>query len=238
MTYKFATENRNHQDLASGNVLYYRPGTTAFPVRLASELFQRCQHYLAREKSGPYTLYDPCCGGAYLLTALGFLHSRDIKRIYASDIDHNVIPLAEKNLSMLTSSGLEQRMQQLHQQLNEHGKESARLALESAVRLQTKIAEIPSYCFQTDITIQSPELPHHADIVLTDLPYGQLTQWEQQQGKQPIEYMFKNLRPVFSSKGIIAVVSPKKTPISPEGYNRLKRFSIGKRQILIFQALT
>ena len=42
MEYKFASERTNYTDLASGNVFYSLPGHPAFPVRLASEIYQRC----------------------------------------------------------------------------------------------------------------------------------------------------------------------------------------------------
>ena len=50
MSYKFAITDENYEDFASGRVLFNQHGTTAFPVRLASEIFQRCEHIL--ETSG------------------------------------------------------------------------------------------------------------------------------------------------------------------------------------------
>ncbi len=46
MPYQFAVDRPNYSDLASGRVLYSVPGHHAFPVRLASEIFQRCLAYL------------------------------------------------------------------------------------------------------------------------------------------------------------------------------------------------
>src|SRR2546421_8643108 len=54
--------------LFRSRVLYGGPGSSAFPVRLASEIFQRCRSRLAHQGAPPpYTLYDPCCGEGYLL---------------------------------------------------------------------------------------------------------------------------------------------------------------------------
>ena len=50
MQYKFAKEQPDYSDLASGRVFYSLPGHPAFPVRLASEVFQRCLAH--REDAG------------------------------------------------------------------------------------------------------------------------------------------------------------------------------------------
>ena len=55
MEYKFANEHANYADLASGHVFYSLPGHPAFPVRLASEIYQRC---LALRGTGNLSLYD------------------------------------------------------------------------------------------------------------------------------------------------------------------------------------
>ena len=60
----------------------------------------------AKGVQSPYTIYDPFCGVAYALTVLGFFHGADIKAIFASDIDENVLSLARKNLSLLSKDGL------------------------------------------------------------------------------------------------------------------------------------
>ena len=74
MKYKFAVDKEDYTDFASGRVLYSAPGTTGFPVRLTSEILQRAFAILGTGgHNGPYTIYDPCCGGAFLLTTIGFL---------------------------------------------------------------------------------------------------------------------------------------------------------------------
>ncbi|MFK7803274.1 MAG: hypothetical protein AB8G95_16690, partial [Anaerolineae bacterium] len=39
MPYRFATENKDYSDFASGRVFYGAPGHPVFPVRLISEVF-------------------------------------------------------------------------------------------------------------------------------------------------------------------------------------------------------
>lgn len=92
MKYKYIEKKENYEYLSSGRVLYSLPGQSAFPVRLSSEIIQRCFALLeARGNKGPYTIYDPCCGGGYLLTTLGFLYHNYFKKIYASDINPQAI---------------------------------------------------------------------------------------------------------------------------------------------------
>src|SRR5215210_5047561 len=103
MPYRFARERVDYSDFASGRVLYSLPGRTAFPVRLADEIFQRCLALRPPEaRDGPLTLYDPCCGGATLLTTLGFLHGPKLAALIGSDADPDAVALAERNLALLT----------------------------------------------------------------------------------------------------------------------------------------
>lgn len=114
MSYSYCITNRSFEYLSSGNVLYNAPGLTAFPVRLASEIAQRCFHELEQSgHDGPYTIYDPCSGGAYLLASVGFLHGNRIKKIIASDCEIIAIDIARKNLSLLNIKGINERIQNL-----------------------------------------------------------------------------------------------------------------------------
>jgi len=83
MAFKYTVEHEIYEDLASGRVLYNQRGAAAFPVRLASEIFLRCLALLNdNDMADTCTLFDPLCGGGYLLTSLGFLHANKIKMIY------------------------------------------------------------------------------------------------------------------------------------------------------------
>lgn len=103
MKYKFEVEKRDYSDFASGRVLYSAPSTTGFPVRLASEIMQRAFAILAQQGvDGPLRIYNPCCGGAFLLTTIGFLFPRQVGHLIATDLDPLVLEIAEKNLSLLS----------------------------------------------------------------------------------------------------------------------------------------
>ncbi len=242
MKYKFA-DNRNYEDFSSGRVLYNLPGTTAFPVRLASEIYQRCTSVLsAQGVNPPYSLYDPCCGGAYLLTCIGFLHGQEISRIYASDIDKNLVSLAEKNLFLLTHEGLMKRIAQIESMYAEFGKESHYEALNSALRLKEMLDKRDGRpeirCFTADIT-RARDLTGIVDgvnMVITDLPYGDIVSWSGQlDEKQAISSLLDNILPVLLPGSLVSLVTRKKTKITCEKYRRIELFTVGRRQITILQ---
>jgi hypothetical protein len=208
MAFQYVSAGGNYEDLASGRVLYNQKGATAFPVRLASEIFLRCVSLLQKDGlNGPFALYDPLCGGAYMLTALGFLHGESIKQIYASDIDENAVQLAERNFSLLYEAGISNRIRQLQQMITEYHKPSHTEALQSAFRLQKRTAELDwskePVCFSADAGAKnSPDkISEPIDIVITDLPYGDIVQWKSSSWK-PADPSFDHgtgNHPVFDS---------------------------------------
>ena len=62
----------NYEDFASGRVIYGAKGIPNFPVRLIAEIFGRALK--ASGKKDRLYVYDPCCGGAYSLTIIGFFY--------------------------------------------------------------------------------------------------------------------------------------------------------------------
>ena len=90
MEYKY-TKNENYEDFASGRVLYHIGGKPTFPIRLALELYERCLSYSIKKTE--ISLYDCCCGGAYMLTILGLLKGNTLSKLYGSDINSESIIL-------------------------------------------------------------------------------------------------------------------------------------------------
>ena len=188
MPYKFVQQTQDYSDLASGRVFYSLPGHPAFPVRLASEIFQRC--LVAREalyqETSPCTLYDPCCGAAYHLSVVAYLHREHIRRIIASDIDEKAVELAKRNLGLLNLTGLDQRIAEIETMLELYNKESHREALESAYGIRDRISvhhePLAVHTFQASAIDRQALLediqPGSVDIVLTDIPYGLHSQWQ------------------------------------------------------------
>jgi len=241
MKYRFEVEDKNYADFASGRVLYNRKGATAFPVRLASEIAQRCLAHVRRtRRDARLTLYDPCCGGAYLLTAIALLHGREFAHIYASDVDREMLELAWANLALLTPAGIGRRIAELQALIGLYGKESHREALASAERIREMVmglTHLTVRCMQWDMLqpgLVSVVKPQSVDVVITDVPYGSLASWSQDVA-DPIAVMLRNLHPVLSVGAAVAVVAPNRVKTRAEGYRRLESFKIGKRSIVLLE---
>lgn len=236
MVYKYC-ENMNFEDLASGRVIAQRAGFTNFPVRLAQEIFGRCCHYL--ETDNRICIYDPCCGGGYLLTTLGFLNYDKIETIMASDISEEAIRLAGENLSLLGTEGLNRRIEQLNQLRLLHHKASHIEALDSAANLSKILKnaghEIERKVFQADILSKDPFDQHHfkADIIFTDVPYENLVQWQKE--KADNVNLLEQLLPVIKDKAIVAICSDKSQKFHSDHFQRLEKQVIGKRLFQIFR---
>lgn len=240
--YQHRVSKENYEDYSSGRVLYGATGATNFPVRLSSEVFQQCaSHLVSKGKMGPYKIYDPFCGVAYSLTVTGFLHGEEIDEIIASDADKRILEFAEKNLSLLSVEGLHKREEELKQFIKEYNKNSHKEALESAYRLQSKINPtkvIKRVSFQFNI-IEGNDLPlsiPQIDIVIADLPYGKLTEWEGVKTEENLVERFLNkLKPHLSQISIVAVIYDKKQLISHSGYRAIKKLKLEKRKIIMLE---
>jgi hypothetical protein len=243
------TPNRNFEDFASGRVFYALPGQPAFPVRLASEILQRCLlHWQKMGGTGLCTLYDPTCGGAYWLAVLAYLHWNRIAAIFASDMDAEVLALAKRNFALLTARGLGQRITEIKEMFIAYGKESHAGALESANRFKLQLQNhlkshaIQTHVFQADGTesqaIQRGIGGSKIDIVLSDVPYGVHSSWQETADpghENPVWKMLDALRPMLPPEAVIAIAADKRQKIQHDGYRRLERFQVGKRRIVVFR---
>ncbi|HLF88501.1 MAG TPA: hypothetical protein VI451_06125 [Anaerolineales bacterium] len=251
MPYKFATESQDYADYASGQVFYRAPGHPAFPMRLTTEIFQRCMA-IRRESgnNGPVTLYDPCCGGAYHLSTLAYLHWHEIGTIIASDIDKDILSFAVRNLNLLTRPGLKQRINEISALLSTYGKPSHAAALASATRLlsllekNSFVHQVDTYLFAANAT-NSHELIRELidkdiDIVISDVPYGKRSIWqetkdavEQQSGS--LWQMLEALLPVLNINTVVAIAVDKTQKCKHAQYKQIERFKVGKRQVFLLQ---
>ena len=238
LEYKFAP-NENYEDLSCGRVIYHRTGFSNFPVRLASEIFMRCFE-LIRESHKQVSIYDPCCGGGYLLTVLGFLHQDQIMSIYGSDISLDATQLAERNLSLLTTEGLLKRKEQLEGIYSSYHKESHLDAIKSVSNLLGCTREKMKYhVFNRDVLSSKPTpIKLVVDIIITDVPYGDLVSWSNAatvENRSHIDKMLDQLLENLSDDGIVAISSDKRQKISNSNYKRIKKFQVGKRKIEILR---
>lgn len=250
MQYKYEKEVLDYSDFASGRVFYSSAGYPAFPVRLASEIFQRCIASRATiyQTTTPCTLYDPCCGAAYHLSVLAFLHGRYIREIIASDIDEKAVSLAKRNLGLLSLAGLDQRIDEIGKMRAEYQKDSHKEALVSAHVLRNKITSLPrehplaTTVFQASASDGQTMLNNikakSVDILFTDVPYGQHSQWRESDSNgisNSVWKMLDALLGILSTSSIVAVVSDKGQKVSHEHYQRLEQFQIGKRRVVILK---
>jgi len=253
MQYKYEKEPLDYSDLASGRVFYSSPGYPAFPVRLASEIFQRC--VASRETiygdATACTLYDPCCGGAYHLSVVAYLHGKHIREIIGSDIDAKAVALAKTNLGLLSIAGLDQRIGEIAKMMEQYNKDSHKDALKSAYILREKIMTLDqehpllTRVFQASATKSKTIMKNikskSVDIVFTDVPYGQHSQWQGLNSKEelsnPTWLMLDALLGILSSSSILAIVSDKRQKVSHERYQRVEKFQLGKRQVVILKPI-
>ncbi|MEL6193150.1 MAG: hypothetical protein AAFR66_13920 [Bacteroidota bacterium] len=233
MQYKYAP-NQNYEDFASGRVLYHKSGLATFPVRLAIEIVGRCLQYVHREK---LTIYDPMCGEAYLLTVVGFFYGERIHEIYGSDVNVEALEFAGKNLALLTKEGLVAREEELTELVKLYDKDSHKEALLSLENLREKLGTaIHTHVFDQNV-FQLPmneEFTFKADVILTDLPYGNLVGWEGKKGIS-MEKFFEALHSKLSMDGIVAIISDKGQKFSHPGFRRKEKFMVGKRKVEILE---
>ena len=185
-------------------------------------------------------IYDPCCGGAYLLTVLGFLCAANIDSVYASDISEEAVLLAGDNLSLLSEQGLERRRMQLEKMYNEYGKESHLGAIHSADNLlkfiRSRNHPINYQVFSADMMkVDSLSGANfQADIIITDVPYGKLTSWTND-APLAIDKLLESLIPVLKENSIIAISSDKGQRATSPNFKLIRRIQVGKRRIELLQ---
>jgi len=251
MAYRHATERQDYSDYARGRVLYGQHGHPAYPVRLASEIWQRCTAVLREEeRPGPYVLYDPCCGGAYLLTTLCLLHRPEIAAAIGSDVDAGVLDTARRNLALLSVEGMERRIGEVRALHQAYGKRSHAASVESAQRLRERLldargAEIETRAFVADATdpcaLKEGLTGLQIDVLIADLPYGRDSQWKrlQEDGSSscsPQIQMLDALLAVVSPHTVVALSADKAARLAHPAYRRLERFRLGKRQVTLLRS--
>ncbi len=246
--YRYERTARNYEDFASGRVLYNAQGTTSFPVRLASEIAQRCFEVLReRGNDGPYEIYDPCCGGAGMLTTIGLLHGGAVRAIYASDADARVLGSAANNLSLLNAEGMDRRRKQVQELYDAYGKSSHHDALLSIDRLTARLQEakttVRTACFQADATKpdegrREPLPAGGVDLIMTDLPYGSIVQWdggEHAESSEQLRRFFDQAHGMLKQgNSVLAVVADKGQKLRHERFERVQYWKIGKRHVGLF----
>ncbi len=224
-------KNDNFEDFASGRVLFGGRGIPNFPVRLLLEIYGRAENYA--EKDNNLVIYDPCCGGGYALTVLGFFHNKNIEKLYGSDIDENMVIHADKNLRLLSEDGFSCRREEIKALWNEYGKTSHKEALDSCARLYDLLEkQVETEVFRADCTGALP--PIQPDIIITDVPYGNLVEWNDNE-QIALNDMLESLWSIAHENTILAVCMDKKQKINSDKWKRLEKQNVGKRRFEILK---
>jgi 23S rRNA G2445 N2-methylase RlmL len=230
-------ENRNFEDFSSGRVIYNNKNYPNYPVRLAAEIFSRCLEHTP--KKNDICLYDPCCGSAYLTIILGYLFNKIIGKIYCSDISEEAIELSQKNLSLLSFNGISRRKNELNELVEKYKKESHKNALCSLEIIKKQIKkEIPFNIFKANI-LEKPDFIGNkfvADIIITDVPYGNLVNWSTNVGEE-INVLLDGIIPIINNNTIIAISYNKNQNINNKKYCIIEKIKIGHRRISIMKLL-
>ncbi len=249
MPYRFETEKKDYSDYSAGQFFHSTPHQTAFPVRLSSEIFLRCQALL--EKNGrfpPYTIYDPCVGGGYHLVTLAYLHWQNIDCLIGADISQKVLVTTQKNFSLLNENGVAKRIEEISTLYTQFGKSSHHQNLRIASRFRdmliqnSKTHEIKTAVFQADTlsyseTIKTQLAPFDIDLVLTDVPYGAKTSWEGEKQTQsnPLWHLLDTLKECLNAQAIVAIASDKSQKAEHASFHRVSQFKLGKRKVMLFE---
>jgi 16S rRNA G966 N2-methylase RsmD len=176
------------------------------------------------------------------------LHRKHIREVIASDINEKAMAVANRNLGLLHTTGIEQRINELDAMHKQYNKDSHKDALRSAHLIQSRLIhfdqEYPliTRTFQSGATDQDLRLrhiePQSVDIVFTDVPYGQHSQWQGVDGTEnPLWSMLDAITQTLSSSSIVAIASDKGQKVSHEHYQRIEHFQIGKRRVTILRLI-
>jgi hypothetical protein len=235
--YRF-TQRENHEDLASGRVLRSAPGRPAFPARLASEMFQQAVHDLGR--TGGLTVLDPLAGVGYLLTVVGLLHGDGIRRLLAVDVDAGVLDLGLANLALTSPSGIDSRIAELRAMADRFDREVHADAVASAERLRAQVRGC-EHRFVTADSLDAGSLATaigeaKADVVLTDVPYGEQSTWSDGTG-DPVARLLHAVRRVTADDAVVALSMPKAVRVSAvDGWAHVRHGVLGHRRLVYLRA--
>jgi len=224
----------NYEDFASGRVFYHKAGYPNYPVRLAGEIFSRCLEYSGKNE---VTLYDPCCCCGYMVMVPGFLFNEKIISIHASDVSPEAVEISKKNLSLLTSDGIENRKNELTSFVENYGKDSHRDALQSLNRLRELYKhEITINCFVSDVLAAGSLVKKTfiADIVMTDVPYGGLSDWSENRDGT-IDILLEGVKPVLTGNSVISISHTRQQKITNDSFRNIDTIKNGHRVIEFFR---
>ena len=124
--------------------------------------------------------------------------------------------------------------------LDTYHKDSHKEALESITKLTGYISDhkisIHTYLHNILQGTKSPVDLSLIDLIITDVPYGKLAQWQgAKEDINPAQQFLNNIKKSISPKALIVMSINKKQEVTYEGYSKIKSFKIGTRKVLFLQ---
>ncbi len=231
MNYLYGPD-RDYTDYAPGRALRGGAGRPNFPVRLALELYGRGAAALGRT---PVRLWDPLCGGGSLLFAAALLGEPAPEWVLGSDADEGAVDLARENLALLTPEGCARRRAQIEEHLRAFGRQSFAEALESLDRIAAQGRGVRAAAAVYDVFSGAvPDLPVRPNLVVCDLPYGDLVDWRggaQAPGAAFLPAIGRHLE----AGAVVVACMDKRQQLEAPGFVRLDRQQVGKRRFAVYQ---
>jgi 23S rRNA (guanine2535-N1)-methyltransferase len=217
--------------LASGVVIRSIPGRPALPVRLIRELAAATRTLWDRTAGGRCpVLWDPCCGLGHLVTCVSLLH--DVSVSVASDVDGGAVQVAVRNLALLRDDGLSARGEEVRVH-RPH-------ALDSVAAVASLLRGVPpvTRTFVADATdpaqCRSGLGDCLPDIVLTDVPYGEQTDWD---GDRQVADLLASLHLTAAPRAVLGLVTPNRLRMPDSPWQRAGTWNIGRRRIWLLRAM-
>ncbi len=183
-------------------------------------------------------LWDPCCGSGYLVTVLGLLHRDLLTHVRASDVDPDAVAIAARNLELLTAEGLAERERELRRSALDFGRvayvERAEAARDLAAGLAVTGGDLPHESAVADVFTLTE--PVDADLVVTDVPYGEMTRWEGDIPQDPVHGLLSSMGRVLPERSVVVVTARTRRVQLPEGVRALERVKVGNRSAVLVRA--
>ncbi|NVN96562.1 MAG: methyltransferase domain-containing protein [Bacteroidetes bacterium] len=202
MQYKYIKQDKNYEDYSSGRVIYGYSGATNFPVRLTQEIFEKCINYLKKQNKAEPYNIYDPFCGVAYTFTI-------LGLFYPEKIkDIFVSDINQESLNFAEKN----------------------LELLKCEGIDKRIKEIESLI--KEYSKESHKEASKIDIVISDIPYGKLTNWQKDINSNPTQKFLDNIKSILAPKSIVAISLNKKQEISHIGYNKIGTFKIGKRKVL------
>lgn len=183
-------------------------------------------------------LWDPCCGSGYLVTVLGLLHRDLLTHVRASDVDPDAVAIAARNLELLTAEGLAERERELRRSALDFGRvayvERAEAARDLAAGLAATGGDLPHESAVADVFTLTE--PVDADLVVTDVPYGEMTRWEGATPQDPVHGLLSSMGRVLPERSVVVLTARTRRVQLPDGVRALERVKVGNRSAVLVRA--